>query len=191
MRWVSIFTYGQIVVRHIERGTWDVRATDPKDRLLLQCMRRASLDAFWARGPSTVRANLRGARKLEGIGRSLGIESVSPHLGPYSTQDTMGMGLAVCILIRTLDPGRTEELIQFSTARYLRSLYSSVYHASARHQQGMAVMAQGTTQTWVTDCPSYSYWFERFMRGVHKRMGEDVRSDFALSIRVLHKVWVI
>jgi hypothetical protein len=98
------------------------------------------------------------------------------------------MGLAVCILIRTLDPGRSEELIQFSTARYLRSAYSSVYHASARHQQGMAVMAQGTTRTWVTDCPSYSYWFERFMRGVHKHMGEEVHSDFALSIRVLHKV---
>ena len=26
------------------------------------------------------------------------------------------------------------------------------------------------------------------MRGVHKRMGEEVRSDFALSIRVLHKM---
>jgi hypothetical protein len=63
-----------------------------------------------------------------------------------------------------------------------------MYHASARHQQGMAVMAQNTTKIWVTDCPSYSYWFERFMRGVHKRMGEEVRSDFALSIRVLHKM---
>jgi hypothetical protein len=52
----------------------------------------------------------------------------------------------------------------------------------------MAVMAQNTTKIWVTDCPSYSYWFERFMRGVHKRMGEEVPSDFALSIRVLHKI---
>jgi hypothetical protein len=40
----------------------------------------------------------------------------------------------------------------------------------------------------VTDFPSYSYWFERFMRGVHKHMGEAVRLDFALSIRVLHKM---
>jgi hypothetical protein len=103
-------------------------------------------------------------------------------------EDTMGMGLAVCILIRTLDPGQTEDLIQFSTARYLRSAYSSMYHASACHQQGMAVMAQNTTKIWVTDCPSYSYWFERFMRGVHKRMGKEVQLDFALSIRVLHKM---
>jgi hypothetical protein len=115
---------------------WDYRATDAKDRLLLQCIRRASLDAFWARESSTVQANLQGAKKLEGIGDSLGMESVCPPMGPYSTEDMMGLGLAVCILIRTIDPGKTEELIQFSTARYLRSTYSSMYHASARHQGG-------------------------------------------------------
>jgi hypothetical protein len=98
------------------------------------------------------------------------MQGVSPPLGPYSTKDTMGMGLVVCILIRTLDPGRTEELIQFSMVRYLRSVY----------QQGMAVMAHNTSKIWVTKCPSYGYWFER--------LGEEVRSDFALSIRVLHKV---
>jgi hypothetical protein len=135
-----------------------------------------------------VRANLRGAIRLESIGESVGMQGVSPPLGPYSTDDTMGMGLAVCILIRTLDPGRTEELIQFSTARYLRSVYSNIYHASSQHQRGMGVMAHNTSKIWVTECPSYGYWFERFMRGVHKRMGEEVRSDYALSIRVLHKV---
>jgi hypothetical protein len=52
----------------------------------------------------------------------------------------------------------------------------------------MAVMAQGTAKTYVTDCPTYSYWYERFMRGVHKRMGEEVRSDYALSVQVLHQI---
>jgi hypothetical protein len=82
----------------------------------------------------------------------------------------------------------TKELIQFSTAQYLRSVYSNVYHASAQHQKGMAVMAHNTLRIWVTECPLYGYWFKRFMRGVHKRVGEEVRSDFALSIRVLHKI---
>jgi hypothetical protein len=159
-----------------------------KDILLLQCIRRASLDACWAREPSTVRANARGARRLEEIGDTVGLRSVCPPMGPYSEEDTFGMGLAVCILLRTLDPGRTEEHIQFSTARYLRSVYSNIYHASSRHQVGLSVMAQNTTRIWVTTCPSYGYWFERFMRGVHKRMGEEVRSDFALSIVVLHKI---
>jgi hypothetical protein len=49
-------------------------------------------------------------------------------------------------------------------------------------------MAQNTTHIWVTTCPSYGYWFKRFMCGIHKRMGKEVRSDFALSVRVLHRM---
>jgi hypothetical protein len=98
------------------------------------------------------------------------------------------MALAVSILLWSLDPGKMEDTIQFSTVRYLRSVYSNIYLASAELQTGMAVMAQGTSKTYVTDCPSYSYWFERFMRGVHKRMGEEVRSDYTLSVKVLHKI---
>ncbi len=116
-----------------------------KDILLLQCIRRASLDAFWAREPSTVRANLRGAKRLEEIGDTLGMRAVCPPLGPYSDEDTFGMTLAVCILIRSLDPGKTEEFIQFSTARGLRSVYSNIFHASSQQQTGLAVMAQNTT----------------------------------------------
>jgi hypothetical protein len=48
------------------------------DILLLQCIRRASLDAFWSREPSTARANALGARRLEEIGDTLGMRSVCP-----------------------------------------------------------------------------------------------------------------
>jgi hypothetical protein len=135
-----------------------------------------------------VNANARGAKRLQEIGNSVGILDVCPPMGPFTLDDSAGMALAVSILLRSLDPGRTEDTIQFSTARYLRTVFSNVYHASAEHQTGMAVMAQGTHKIYVTNCPSYSYWFERFMRGVHKRMGEEVRSDYALSIKVLHKI---
>lgn len=125
---------------------------------------------------------------MEEIGESLGLHGVCPLMGPYSFDDSFGMKLAVCILIRSLDPGRTEATVQFSTARFLRSAFSNVYHASSQHETGMAVMAQGTSKIFVTNCPSYSYWFERFMKGVHKRMGEEVRSDYALSVGLLHLV---
>ena len=122
------------------------------------------------------------------LGVALGILGVAPAMGPYSRDDTFGMALAVCLLIRSLDPGKTEETIQFSTARYIRSVYSNIYHATSEHQTGLAVTAQGTHKIQVTNCPSYSYWFERFMRGVHKRMDEEVHSDYALSVKVLHKI---
>jgi hypothetical protein len=52
----------------------------------------------------------------------------------------------------------------------------------------MAVLAQGTTKTYVTNCPTYGHWFSCFMRGIHKQMGEEVRSDYALSLQVLYKI---
>jgi hypothetical protein len=44
----------------------DYCATNVKDKLLVRCIWRASLETFWARESSTVRANLHGAKKLEG-----------------------------------------------------------------------------------------------------------------------------
>jgi hypothetical protein len=158
-----------------------------RDSLLLQCIRRASLDAFWAREPSTVRSNLNGAKKLEAIGDIVGMVGVAPPLGPFAVEDTCGMRVAVCILLRSLDAGKTADLIQFSTARGLRSVYSNIYHSSSLSQGGLAVMAHQTAKIWETRCPTYGYWFERLMKGMHKRMGEEVRSDYAISIRVLHK----
>jgi hypothetical protein len=75
----------------------DPTAGDSRDRLLLQCIQRALLDAFWGRESSTVQANLRGAKILEEIGNTLGMHSVTPPMGSYSTEDSFGMVLAVCI----------------------------------------------------------------------------------------------
>jgi hypothetical protein len=47
-------------------------------------------------------------RRLEEIGGTMGLASVTLRMGPYSMEDTFGMGLAVCILVHTLDPGKTE-----------------------------------------------------------------------------------
>jgi hypothetical protein len=106
---------------------WNIQKREPlfgnqKDILLLQCIRRASLDPFWARELSKVRVNLRGAKRLEEIGDTLGMHVVCPPMGPYSEEDTFEMSLAVCILIQSLDPSKIEEFIQFSTARALRSI---------------------------------------------------------------------
>jgi hypothetical protein len=135
------------------------------------------IDAFWSRESSTVWENVRSAKRLEEIGDSLGILGWL-HL-QVCTQEmlaTFGMALAASLLIQSLDQGKTEEdTIQFSTAWYLRSIYPKIYHTlPAELQTGLAMMVQGTHKIQVTNCPIYSYWFERFMRRVHKRMDEEV-----------------
>ena len=47
-------------------------------------------------------------------------------------------------------------------------------------------MARDTIKTYVTECPTHSFWFERFMKGVHSRMGDDHRPDAAISVNVMH-----
>jgi hypothetical protein len=84
-----------------------------KNILLLQCIHRALIDAFWAREPSTVRANLRGAKRLEEFGDTLGMRAVCPTMGPYLEEDTFGIPLGVCILIRSLDPGNPRSSSSF------------------------------------------------------------------------------
>jgi hypothetical protein len=96
----------------------------------MKLIRRANLDACWAREPLTVAANLGQARKMERIGGEIGLDSVSPSMGPFPVEDTFGMKIACTILYISLDPGKHEEHIQFSTARKIRSAYSNVYHAS-------------------------------------------------------------
>jgi hypothetical protein len=45
-------------------------------------------------------------------------------------------------------------------------------------------VAYETLKTYKTHCPTYGYWFERFMLGCHKRMGDMVVSDHALLVEI-------
>jgi hypothetical protein len=109
------------------------------------------MDALWSTEPSIVNANFSQARRMEAIGESCGIRSVSPVLGPFPLflEDTFGMKVAMVMLERSLDPGRNDKNIQFSTARKMRSAYSNVYHAS-QEMTNVAVMAHKMNKTYST-----------------------------------------
>ena len=40
----------------------------------------------------------------------------------------------------------------------------------------------------LTDNPTYSMWFERFVRGLHTRMGDDIKPAGAIYIKLLHRM---
>jgi hypothetical protein len=126
-----------------------------KDILLLQCIRRVSLDAFWVWEPSIVRANLQEAKSLEEIVDTFGMRAGVPASGGVVLRGGHIWNGADGVVHSDLlmDKGETEEFVQFSTARGLRSVYSNIVHASSQQQMGLAVMAQNTTRIWVTTCP--------------------------------------
>jgi hypothetical protein len=96
----------------------------------MDCVRRANLDAIWAREPSTTSGNLSQTRKLEEFGGALGFSHVTPEMGPFPLEDAFGMKVACCTLLKSLDKGRWENAVQHATTRRLRSAYSNFYHAS-------------------------------------------------------------
>jgi hypothetical protein len=120
---------------------------------------------------------------MEEAGEDVGFDSIGPPMGPFPLEDTFGMKVACTLLRRSLDPGKWEKYIQFGTARKVRSVYSNMFHASSQVGQ-VSVMAYETSKTYHTHCPTYGYWFERFILGCHKRMGDMVVSDCALSIEI-------
>ena len=157
----------------------------PKDSMLLMCIRRANLDAFWAREPKTVAGNLTEARAGLRNALALGITQPFPSMGPLPLEDKCGMTSAVLILMRSLDPGMNAPTVQFDTIRKSRSMYSNVFHAGLG-SCGASVMAKDKYKTYVTSCPTYSFWYERFMLGAQKRMGRISKPDLGISIKVMH-----
>ena len=71
---------------------------DYLDRKLFQYIRKASLDSLWSREPATVGGNVSQARAMERCGRSIGLESVSPKMGPFPVENTFGMKVA-CVML--------------------------------------------------------------------------------------------
>jgi hypothetical protein len=99
-------------------------------------------------------------------------------------QDNMGMGIAIVLLQRSLDKGKHNKTIQLETLRKFRAAASNIFHASVEGQ-GAMTMAKDTKKLMVTTCPMYGDYFKRFMRGVHKRMGDIIKPDRALSIPIM------
>ena len=95
------------------------------------------------------------------------------------------MGLVVCMLVKALERGRYQDTLQFETVRKLRSAFSNIWHTS-RETLTTSVMARDLRKTYITSCPSYCLWFERFMFGTHKRIGDEVHQNQAISLEVIH-----
>jgi hypothetical protein len=154
------------------------------DATMLRCIRRANLDTFWSRETSTVLATGRQMRMIAKNSAAVGMDPPTPPLGPRPVADVEGMAIAVCILKRSLDPGKNELFVQYNTGRKMMSAYASFWKASVEGDSD-AVVQRNTTKKFSTKCPTHGPWFERFMLGMHKRQGDQSYPDRAISIEVM------
>jgi hypothetical protein len=157
----------------------------PQDHRLLKLIQRANLDALWSREPSMVRGTLSMCHQGGRIAQSLGFkDQLFRPMGPHPLGDTFGMGAAIVMLQQSLAPGKYDKCMQFASVRKFRSAFSNVYHVTTEGQEAM-VLAKDVRKMTVTKCPTYGEFFERFLRGMHKCMGEISRPDRALSLELM------
>jgi hypothetical protein len=160
------------------------------DKEALEFFRRASLDAFWSRAPSTVRGNLNEGKRTQRFVSRFGLPSLIPAMGLFPLEDSMGMMVAASILDRSLDPGLTEEFVQWETFRGTRSFVTNATQAGVTGLSEV-VGAYERNRMWISGVVTHSFWFTRFMEGLHKRVGEVKRQDEPITIDVLHALEAI
>ena len=108
-------------------------------------------------------------------------------MGPFPLEDSFGMGAAVAVLDKSMDPGRYEAQVQFSTFRKVRSALTNLGQAGFGGL-GDVIGAYERNRTWISAVDTHKFYFHRFMTGIHKRVGEEIRRDEPISIGVLHAI---
>ena len=94
-----------------------------------------------------------------------GMTTPLPERGPMALHDISGMGVAVLILREALNLGMySNNHLTFGSTRKRRGTLSSYYYVSA---QGMktGVLVKEEENLILIDSPTYSMWFERFIKG--------------------------
>jgi hypothetical protein len=138
------------------------------DKLAMMCIRRVNLDAFWSRAQSNVGGNAGKVR--EGLQQSEKLGLKGPYLAPGHYRRTIiaGTKWRCKSCSRQQEPGVTLPATN-SHPMTLADNNGSVY-------QRMSIN------------PCGSLWFQRFMTGCRRRMGQDWRPNRAISVKIMSKL---
>jgi hypothetical protein len=112
-----------------ECDTCIFRKLDPfseQDKLLLACIHRMNLDAFWSRTLDTVNGQRGKLEHSMGLGQLVGLGGPYEQDGPLPPFDHCGYEVAVLLLLNSRNPGRhSKEYCQWDTIRKIRTAYAN------------------------------------------------------------------
>jgi hypothetical protein len=101
----------------------EIQSRATADALMVRCIRRAMLDAFWSRGAGTVTGSRSSMKATFRCANMVRVKGIFPKLGPFPLRDVDGMGLVVVQLLKTLDPGKHEKYVQFDMVKNVRMVF--------------------------------------------------------------------
>lgn len=160
------------------------------DRLLLACIRRANLDAFWSREKRTVEGNFSAMKRACANSEMVGLSGGYPPPGPFPLMDICGYEVAIQMLLASKKPGKNAATYtQFDTIRTYRSTFFHSWQVSqASKGTLLATTDESGRYARLGSCPTQSLWFSKFLQGCRIRMGQLVIQDKAISIELLMAV---
>jgi hypothetical protein len=80
------------------------------------------------------------------------------------------MGVAIAMVLKSLDPGRYDSHQQFEMIRKLRAGFSNLYMSSLAGSYSLRTVGGDHAKHTLTDSPTQSLWFDRFSQGCLSRM---------------------
>jgi hypothetical protein len=161
------------------------RKNSLQDAVGLLGIRRANLDSMWARERSTVYSNMREGVRYLASTDECGWDDPYPPRGPFPVADLWGMKFATGMLLRSRDPGINSSNIQFETLRKMRTHLANFIHTIPGGRGATLFMTDDGTGGTLSNSPTNTEWFRRFMKGCHKRMGDVWVPDRALTVKEL------
>jgi hypothetical protein len=162
----------------------------PEDELLMACIRRVNLDAFWSRAKGTVLGNRDKLKDGLQLSETVGLKGPYEADGPLPQWDHCGYEVAIQMVLSSRRKGRyCVDRLQFDTIRKLRSCYSNQCRAAASANRSAISLGdqKGKYVRFSTDVCA-SFWFSRFLEGCKHQMGQDWRPNQAMGIPLLLKV---
>ena len=152
----------------------------------VQCLRRANLDAMNARAGSTIRQHAAFIQTAVRNAKAVNRTPFFPPRGPMPLNDSVGMGLAVDLLLKGINSrGRIKRHIQYDTMRKGRSTFSLAWASSPMGTNETAAFTSTRNRINLTSCPTQSDWFRFFMLGCQDRMGFDTKNQLDLPIKAV------
>ena len=168
----------------------NLKGTNPtgfkNDRIMLRAMRRENLHIFWFREPRMVSSTWRDSFKLAGLGMRVCLSNIWPVMGLFLLEDSLGIGLAVAMLIRSLEKGKYQSNLQFDTVRKMRPIFSNTWHASKLTLTTSVIDNDTRKRMWIVVLHTHCS-LKDLLLGCTRGWGE-VHQDKVVTSKALHKL---
>jgi hypothetical protein len=175
------FQCEQCWVRNLEG-----RDPGPWDEAYTMSIRRVNLDAMAGKSRHTIAGHRQRTSEIVRNALRINQTPILRPRGPFPVSDTVGMGLGVAIVQKSLVAvGKNEETVQPDTLRQLRSTYTKSWDSSPEGVMEAASFAKGTGRVRPTSCPSQSEFYLDAWRGLETRMGHKSKANHALSMAAM------